>query len=514
MAEINSFQIGSVTYDMRDERTKQNLASVFSTGVAYEAGDYAEYDTQLYQFTVDHPAGAWDASQVVAVNLAAGVSEALKSRQNFSTKAPVIINTASGDIATFADGADEMLIKKLVGTIEPVQEGSGDPSPDNVRPISGWTGANIEQRQKNLFTLNPVNIVSRAGITDTTGTIASNNYGDLLIYKVPKCQLHIIKPTASTDITIGFSNSPNLAIGDMVESALNLRWKTRESIDNNYDYIYCFVNFARQFAISVVTEPNAPLKILPLSEKTTLPINWQSEAGTIYGGTVTLNEDGSADVVSDRALITITGTEPDSRFRIGAESQGYIQVYIVPDISIVRSSLHESNYGPFSNLLKLTVSSKGFVDYRMYEAVTVNYWDNSIVFRVLAASSNPTIADTKAEIVRLGGIQVVAYLATPITYHFDNIGQLFTYYGTNNIWIDTGSISECDYPADTKLYIDGLTEPDEDMIANANIASGKYFVVNNQLYLSTAAIATGASIIPGTNCTATNIAAALNAINT
>jgi hypothetical protein len=105
-------------------------------------------------------------------------------------------------------------------------------------------------------------------------------------------------------------------------------------------------------------------------------------------------------------------------------------------------------------------------------------------------------------------------LATPATYHFDNVGQLYTFLGTNNVWIDTGAITECDYPADTKLYIDGLTAPDEDMIADANIASGQYFTVNNKLYLSTAAIAAGASIIPGTNCTETNLAAALNALNT
>lgn len=27
--------------------------------------------------------------------------------------------------------------------IEPVQSGSGDPSPENIRPISGWTAANV-----------------------------------------------------------------------------------------------------------------------------------------------------------------------------------------------------------------------------------------------------------------------------------------------------------------------------------------------------------------------------------
>lgn len=72
--------------------------------------------------------------------LSADVGE-LKSAIN--TKAPVIINTASGAIASFEDGANGMPIKALTVNIEPVQSGSGDPSPTNVRPISGWTRCNI-----------------------------------------------------------------------------------------------------------------------------------------------------------------------------------------------------------------------------------------------------------------------------------------------------------------------------------------------------------------------------------
>ena len=51
-----------------------------------------------------------------------------------------------------------------------------------------------------------------------------------------------------------------------------------------------------------------------------------------------------------------------------------------------------------------------------------------------------------------------------------------------------------------------------DMIATSNITSGKYFMAGYGLYLSTTAIAVGETIAPGTNCTQTNIAAALNAI--
>lgn len=46
-------------------------------------------------------------------------------------------------IISFNDGVKNKPLKECVIGIEPVQSGTGDPSPDNVRPISGWTGANI-----------------------------------------------------------------------------------------------------------------------------------------------------------------------------------------------------------------------------------------------------------------------------------------------------------------------------------------------------------------------------------
>lgn len=46
-------------------------------------------------------------------------------------------------------------LKSLVVTMEPVQSGSGDPSPDNVRPISGYTEVNVWRTGRNLF---PVDI--------------------------------------------------------------------------------------------------------------------------------------------------------------------------------------------------------------------------------------------------------------------------------------------------------------------------------------------------------------------
>lgn len=66
-----------------------------------------------------------------------------KALQNIGdSSAPAIIETATGSIASFTDGAN-VPVKDLVAEIVPLQSGSGDPSPDNVRPITGWTECNV-----------------------------------------------------------------------------------------------------------------------------------------------------------------------------------------------------------------------------------------------------------------------------------------------------------------------------------------------------------------------------------
>ena len=62
----------------------------------------------------------------------------LELEEEVDKKADQIVASASGAVASFTGKA----LKSLIVSIEPVQSGSGDPSPENVRPISGWTGAN------------------------------------------------------------------------------------------------------------------------------------------------------------------------------------------------------------------------------------------------------------------------------------------------------------------------------------------------------------------------------------
>lgn len=78
--------------------------------------------------------------------------------------------TASGSLihlnkAEFADA------QRCIVSFAPVQSGSGDPSPSNVRPISGWTGVNVVRAGRNLFggTINNLALTAYGSIvSDTT----------------------------------------------------------------------------------------------------------------------------------------------------------------------------------------------------------------------------------------------------------------------------------------------------------------------------------------------------------
>ena len=67
---------------------------------------------------------------------------------------------------------------------------------------------------------------------------------------------------------------------------------------------------------------------------------------------------------------------------------------------------------------------------------------------------------------------------------------------------------------EAKAYVNSLTIPEENMIAESDIENNKYFMFGNILYKATAPILTGEQIIIDTNCIKVNLADALNTFQT
>ena len=66
--------------------------------------------------------------------------------------ASYIWKTVTGALIHLTDALASPMQKCEV-TLEPIQEGSGDPSPTNVRPITGWTGCEVTRTGKNVLQL-------------------------------------------------------------------------------------------------------------------------------------------------------------------------------------------------------------------------------------------------------------------------------------------------------------------------------------------------------------------------
>ena len=351
-------------------------------------------------------------------------------------KAPVIINSASGSVASFDDGADNMKIQKLVVNIEPIQTGSGDPSPANNRPISGRTGAEIEQTGVNIWDeeWEVGSINESTGINaSATDRIRSKNYISVL----PNTNYYFAHPYSAKvyyyDASKNFvAISPAWAGQGVITTPNNcryLRFVTAGAYGTTYN---------NDISINY---PATDTKHHPYTGNQ-ISVNWEDEAGTVYGASMTLNPDRTGTLVVDMAEVDL-GTIIWSLNQSGRHSASTSQIIGIKTVS------NNEKINALCNV---------------YTATSGNLLPNNDMYFAMVNSSSITINDSilnglPAEDFKaaMSGVQLVYELANPQTYQLTAeqvSGILTTLYGTNNIWSDAGPVS-VDYPADTKLYIDG-----------------------------------------------------------
>lgn len=118
-----------------------SLAPAYDQSQTYAEGDVVMYELLMYK-CISPTTGVWDGSKwerTTASESGGGGSAELD-----------ILGEASGAVASFADGASAGLAK-CIAEIVPKQAGTGTPSPDNVRAISGYTAVKVDVAGKNLL---------------------------------------------------------------------------------------------------------------------------------------------------------------------------------------------------------------------------------------------------------------------------------------------------------------------------------------------------------------------------
>lgn len=201
---------------------------------------------------------------------------------------PVIIGEASGAVATFYDGTVNPLNELIIG-IEPYQEGTGDPSVLNPRPLYGWTGLEF-----NICALNIFNKNARS---------TSRGFVDNYYLKVdgtmtqPSSTLHwmiseyfTLKPNTYYTIS-GLSTvssaAPSLCLYTPEKEYIKgIQYVNRESIVflTTEDTCYCRVSIFENVENTMQLELGSSVSTYAPYVGSIIPITWQTEAGPVYAG--------------------------------------------------------------------------------------------------------------------------------------------------------------------------------------------------------------------------------------
>ena len=376
----------------------------------------------------------------------------------------------------------------------------------NICPISGWTGAEIEGRGKNWFDVSKVTFstANGSGNTDRYTINQTANFGTAAFtLKVkPNTNYHLrAGVSAARSIYRVDKNAWNVVTGTELDATfqtgstgslvLSLRPPSESGVTNSATYTNIMLE---EGTVATSYEPYASKEI---------SVTFPSSAGTVYGATLTVNPDRTGTLVVEDAIIDM-----------GTLNWNYVS----PRFYSQFAGDAPNRPKPISNSETTTAICT------CYKAASrVSIENRDFAFSVHEATSiYLTVVDSRfndAQSFKSGmSGQMLAYpLAETITYPLSESeisGILETLYGTNNIWADCGD-STVEYTADTKLFIEHLTQPTEDdMTADHAISAGTFFMIGNSLYLATSQIAAGATITPGTNATKLSLADALNQLNT
>lgn len=340
----------------------------------------------------------------------------------------------SSNCVSIEDAGDGSIVRMLDVTVEPVQSGSGDPSPDNVRLISGWTGAEVTKAGKNL--LNPNDCVDDMYIA-VASEIFQYISGASVYYAFVKPNTTYSLSADKGDRTVVCSCNAIPAIGG----------KIKRTIINSGTFILpkTFTTAADETIIAIYVNRNAETKptqiqLEPGSTSTayepyqgnTYSITFPSEAGTVYGGTL--------DVVNGKLTVDMVGAllnDPDKWTKL-ASGQTIDFMY---DNRFANRKLFDNSY---SGLVcsYLPVKSGASITAR---------WRGADQYFFGLKSSSLTLEQVQSDAIA-GNIFIVYPLAEPIVYDVAE-NDIRTFPGFNTFYADTGRIT-VQYQADpSKMQI-------------------------------------------------------------
>lgn len=335
---------------------------------------------------------------------------------------------------------------------------------ENICPITGWTGMNIQRCGKNVLRLPTYEEI-----------IASPMYNSYKNFKIR------VKPDTDYYLSTVYLNdySDKTCLALISPTVGNASWRsiahTSQGAKNGVVHSTADgVLYLNTYSVSQTTWENLTSNVLvQLEEGTTatdyepyngieIPISWESEAGTIYGGN--LNVLTGVLTVTDE-LITIDGATHKMNNKWGETSYG--------------AALYTQNIGEkgrysnsISNIFKRVTSS--YTVMPLYSFVGNSGVDSTITF---IFPSGMTVDDANTWLAEMNNngspIIVTRTLETPITYQLTP-HEVKTFLDQNNIFTNINSKNILvSYKADIQKCIDNKLNIDETAHRTTSILYGQ-----------------------------------------
>ena len=329
------------------------------------------------------------------------VEEAVKESEysNFEMK------SVSGDFIHITDGAGLIPVKDLKIGIDAVQSGSGDPSPENIRPIIGWTGAEV-----NVNDVNQWDEEWKSGYYDASGNYVQGSS--------QVCSKNFIPVIPSTEYYAKM-NAHRICYYDknkqFIERSDLFSYSMPFTVPSNCHYIMFHSDqtggvYNHNFSInypSTDTDYHA-------YDGHVYSVTWE-EAGTVFGGTL--------DVTNGKLTKTW-----------GIVDFG--------DCIFVYNSTDHYFYTPSIASLSNKKNTAICTCYK--------YGSDDFNFRINANNGNVILYDSRyndADVYKtaMTGQKIVYELAEPVEYDITAVTDIVTLLGENNIFADTGAVEELVY---------------------------------------------------------------------
>lgn len=350
-----------------------------------------------------------------------------------STKADAIVKSASGSIASFSDGGDELPMKSLKVNIVPKQSGSGDPSPSNVRAISGWDSVNTNATGVNVW-----DEEWESNKTHYNGNpISYNGYGvsKNKIAVFPNTTYYFKSPATNFEI-LEFGRE-----GNFLRSKGAYFQNTTFTTEADTYYIAfgsatngAYVNYNNDISINY---PSTDHEYHPYDGQTVTTNLGQ----TVYGGTV--------DIIEGKGQPTYFYFKP-----LGSEST-------ITDLGTFWGWVGDTAQTPYG--YGNNPQDGECSHFKFGTECIVGVDSSSGAYFLIYKTALPnisTLAEFKTWVAnqRTNGtpLEVAYRLATPTASEFDTTPtEVKTKLGSNNVWSESGTV-EVEYRADTTLAYNEL----------------------------------------------------------